>query len=127
MNVELELQKAIFTQLSSSSYKVNDGWFEGDILPLITIGEVNLELNDTKVNDGWQLIVTVHTWSNRTSSLQSKEMNYFVREKLGLVEIQDYRVSSRLVRTVTLKEKDGDSILHHGVTQYRYKILKEEI
>lgn len=126
--MEIELQKALFSRLSLNSYKVNDGWFEGDLLPLITIGEIQIEAGQVKTNEDWQLFVTIHTWSKQQSSLQVKQMNEFVRLQLDDVEIADYRVSSRLIRTLSMKEKQEDgSLIHHGVTQYRFRILKEEI
>lgn len=128
MNVEEALNKAVFGRLSLGSYKVNDGWFEADKLPLITIGEIVVEPGQMKVNEDWFLMFTIHTWSNKSSSLEVKQMNHFARECLEEAQVPGYRVSSRLVRTLTLKEKQSDnSLIYHGVTQYRYRVYKEEI
>lgn len=128
MNMEIELQKSLFTELSLGSYTVNDGWYKEANLPLINIGEIQVEDGQAKVNEDWLLLVTVHTWSKGTSSTQLKQMNQFVRDAFENAGISDYRVSAKLIRTVTMKEPQEDgSLIYHGVTQYRMRILKEEI
>ena len=128
MNMEIALQQALFTELSATAYKVTDGWYQEDILPLINIGEIQMEPGQVKTNEDNFFLVTIHTWSKGTSSLQLKQMNGAVRDALQETTIADYRVSARLIRTVTLKEKQEDnSLVYHGATQYRFRILKEEI
>lgn len=128
MNMEIELQSSLFTQLSLGSYTVNDGWYSEQSLPLINIGEIQLEDGQAKVNEDWLLLVTIHSWSKGTSSVQLKGMNQFIRDALDSAVIDGYRVSAKLIRTVTMKEPQEDgSLIYHGVTQYRFRILKEEI
>lgn len=128
MNMEIALQQALFTKLSATAYKVTDGWYQEDSLPLINIGEIQMEPGQVKTSEDNFFLVTIHTWSKGTSSLQLKQMNGAVRDALQETTIADYRVSARLIRTVTLKEKQEDnSLVYHGVTQYRFRILKEEI
>lgn len=132
MNVEIELQKAVFAALSSAAYRVTDGWYEEESLPLINIGEMEVESGQSKVNENWVLNLAVHTWSEKTSSLEVKQMNYHVRQALAQVELEGYRVGGQLVRTFTLKETQQQTTgatnasLFHGVTFYRFHIMKEE-
>ena len=133
MNVEIELQKALFLALSSPTYKVKDGWYAEESLPLINIGDMEVEDGQSKVNDDWYVNVSVHSWSSSRSSIEIKNMNHHIREGLDDVSIPGYRVTGRLVRTATLKEKQQQdtravtATLYHGVTFYRFYILKEEL
>lgn len=139
MNVEIELQTALFSALSSPAYTVKDGWYEEEALPLINIGEMEIEEGGSKVNDDWYVTIAIHTWSANTSSAEIKNMNHHAREALESASIPGYRVTGRLVRTFSTKEaqtfnngriqntKAVDVSLYHGVTFYRFYILKEEL
>lgn len=133
MNVEIELQQALFSALSSPAYTVKDGWYTEESLPLINIGDMEVEDGQSKVNDDWYVNISMHSWSSSKSSMEVKSMNHHIRQGLDNVSIPGYRVTGKLIRTATLKEtqqQDTRAVtetLYHGVTFYRFYILKEEL
>lgn len=115
-----QLQKTIFTALSSLSVPVYDDVPESATLPYVVIGDDTLVDDNTNDYAGYQATVTIHSWSaykgrSQIKQIQDEINNLLDRQKLSIVGYnmvncyQEYSESSL----------DPDGITRHGVQRYR--------
>lgn len=126
----IALQKAVYQELSKGSYQV----FEvvpSDIgkMPFITIGDINKETNFTKGNeDRFNISVTLHSWSNANSSLESKEIEEFIYNVLMNLEVVGYDVEfiSLDLNTNYKEAESKDKSVFHSVQGFGLTISKQK-
>lgn len=116
----LELQKAVYSTLSSGSYAVYEIIPPNTEFPYIQIGEETLTTSNTKTSKGTIHNITIHTWSKGSSSANSKVLNDYVAQTLlnGLTVSGFFVDKITLEMMQTLKESDTDSTIFHGVIQF---------
>lgn len=126
------LQKAVYQELSKGSYQV----FEvvpSDIgkMPFITIGDINKETNFTKGNeDRFNISITLHSWSNANSSVESKEMEEFIYQTLMNLELTLFGYDVEFISldlNTNYKEADSkDKSIFHSVQGFGLTISKQK-
>lgn len=112
----VELQKAIYSSLKTPTNRVFDLKQVNPIFPFIEIGQI-IEFDESiKTHDRHQFNITVHTFTKGTSSIESKELNHFVRTQLlDLSLVTGFEIEYvKLLNSTTLIEpsQDGKSIFH---------------
>lgn len=124
----LELQKAIYGKLSTSTYKVYDVAPLGTFTqPFIVIGDETITTRFTKTDRFWVSTVTIHTWTKGASSSSSKILNNFVIENLLL---QPFNVNGFFVSLVSLEmlttqeeiDETQSQTLFHGILQFEFTL-----
>lgn len=128
LNPSIGLQKAIYSKLDRTGYKVFEIVPSNEKFPYIQIGEEILTDYNTKTDNLTVHNLTVHTWSKGNSSTESKQMNQLVKDTLlGELTVSGFGiVMSTLEMMTTLKEEtNDDSIIFHGVLQVRYLIVHD--
>ena len=127
-NASIELQKSILNKLDEGVYKVVDIKPKVLPFPFIEIGE-EIHRNSTG-NFVLRTVhnVTIHTWSKGNSSIQSKEMNQFVKESiLKLDTVNGFEIDIvTLEMMMTLKEQETDSTIFHGVIQIEITLTGDD-
>lgn len=122
----LELQKAVYSTLSSGTYAVYEIIPPNTEFPYIQIGEETLTTNNTKTSKGTIHNITIHTWSKGSSSANSKILNDYVAQTL----LNGFTVNGFLLDNITLemmqtlKETDTDATIFHGVLQFDIKLME---
>ena len=127
-NASIELQKSILNKLDEGVYKVVDIKPKVLPFPFIEIGEEIQRDSDDKTNFRTVHNVTIHTWSKGNSSIQSKEMNQFVKESiLKLDTVNGFEIDIvTLEMMMTLKEQETDSTIFHGVIQIEITLTGDD-
>lgn len=123
----IELQKAIYSTLKTPTNRVFELKQVNPTFPFIEIGQI-IEFDDSiKTHFRHQFNVTVHTFAKGTSSIESKELNHFVRTQLlDLSLVTGFQIEYvKLSNSTTLIEpsQDGKSIFH-GILQFDISIAK---
>lgn len=123
----IELQKAIYSALKNGSYSVFEIAPPNIAFPYITIGEETLTTDDTKTNKRTVHNVTIHTWSEGSSSAEIKVMNHFVLTTiLNNLKVNGFYLDMvSLELQTTIKEQDSDSTIFHGVLQFEITLTKK--
>ena len=75
----IELQKGLYTHLSSGSYEVYELVPPNTDMPYITIGNITKANSYTKTNRRYTFSCTIHSWSRGTSSLEQKTIDEFIQ------------------------------------------------
>lgn len=128
----LELQKAIYSALSGSTYKVYDVAPLGSFTsPFISIGEETLITSDTKTEFRYTSTVTIHTWTKGASSSSSKTLNNFVidrilRKPFTMNGFLVQKISLELLTTQKEIDETQSQTIFHGILQFEF-ILQEVI
>ena len=127
----LELQKALFSTLSSGDYPVYEMLPSSIPKNYIILGEEMLQTDNTKTQRRTVHVYTIHTWSQGTSSYNSKIINNFVLDKLLLEEftVPNFHVDMvNLELLTTLKEFDQEEndTLQHGIIQVEFTLNRME-
>lgn len=121
----IELQKAIYSVLSSSKWEVHEVIPPKAPLPYIQIGNLSRLKADTKTNKRHEFIIMIHSWSKGSSSIQVKEMNNFIYDSIHTLQMSTYSVSwVELELEQTIKEDYPDGTIFHGV--HEFKIILNE-
>lgn len=126
MVASVELQKAIYSKLSTGDYPVYDALPLNTPMPYIVIGEEQLLMSDTKTENRTNHIVTIHTWSNKQSSMEIKTMNdYVVKSINDTLAVQGYEIDLVTLSFLqTLKQIEQDSYIYHGVIQITITLME---
>lgn len=123
-----ELQKAIFTKLSSASItgidSVSVGVFDhipsGTTYPYISIGEETAINIGTKAKDGNEHTLTLHVWSQYQGRREIKEIMQSI-----YTQLHDTAISVTGASLVNIKQEfettlmEADGITRHGVIRFR--------
>lgn len=122
MGATVELQKAVYSTLSTSVYKVFDSLPSKQAMPFIVIGEDTLLFADTKTEGRSRHVLTIHCWSDKTSSLEVRGMNDFVMQSLFQLEkVNGYHVDFvELELAQVFKSEDK----YHGVISIAITLTK---
>lgn len=122
----VELQKVIYSALSES-YSVYEIKQMNPLFPFIEIGQI-IETDDSiKTDHRHQFNVMIHTFSKGSSSLQSKQLNNYVKTKImGLSHVESFHLEFiKLNNSTTLNESSADGKpIFHGILQFDISIAK---
>lgn len=121
----VQVQKALYGALSQA-YKVYELKKQNPTFPFIEIGQI-IEFDDSiKTHNRHQFNVTIHTFSKGSSSLQSKELNNYVKVQLmDLSQVEGFQMEYvKLSNSTTILEpsQDGKSIFH-GILRFDISIV----
>jgi hypothetical protein len=120
----LELQKAIYSTLSGSIYKVYEVTPLGSFTsPYISLGEETITTTDTKTDFRYISNYTIHTWSKGASSSPHKALNNFVIDRILRTPLN---VNGFLVQFVSLEmlttkkeiDETQSQTIFHGILQF---------
>ena len=121
MSASWELQKAIYTRLSTgSSYTVYDEVPSGAAYPYRVIGD-DTEIDDsTDSNIGSEATVTIHTWSIVAGFSEIKAMADDIYSLLNRYDLPISGVNTvGVTREYSRPIRDPDGITRHGVQRFR--------
>ena len=114
----VQLQKALYSTLSES-YSVFELKQVNPSFPFIEIGQIIESDDSIKTDHRHQFNVMIHTFSKGSSSLQSKQINNYVKTKImGLSQVEGFNFEFvKLSNSTTLNEpsQDGKPIFHFRV------------
>lgn len=123
----IELHKAINLALKGN-YRVTEVKSLNPNFPFIEIGEF-IELDTlNKTNNRPLFHATIHTFSRSQNSIESKQMNEFVKDKImNLSNVQGFNVDmTKLDNIFTLKEiEEQKETVFHGVLQIEIQLTEE--
>lgn len=127
MIASIELQKAIVSKLNQSVYKVTETKSDKPTFPFIEIGdEVLFDDNNIKTDDRTFHNITIHTFTKGQDSLESKQLNQYVKESLLNLEVDGFFVDiAKLARLNTLKEYEADGTVFHGILSFEYELTQK--
>lgn len=120
----LNLQKAIFSTLSGSTYKVYDIAPLGSFTqPFIVIGDETITTSFTKTERRWVSNVTIHTFAKGASSVASKNLNNFVIQRILLTPlvVDSFFVDLVSLEMLTTQEEMDETqsqTVFHGILQF---------
>ncbi|MCA1025785.1 DUF3168 domain-containing protein [Cytobacillus kochii] len=123
----IELQKAVFANLSRLSYPVYDALPKNQPMPYILIGEENLLRNDTKSSVMTEHVLTIHAFSKANGTKQVKEMTAYIINSLvdtDLIVSGFDTVVQKLQNVVNMKELDDLGVIQHAVIQIKYTLTE---
>ena len=125
-NGPLKLQKAIYAALTGDATimakvtGVYDSVPQSQNFPFVVIGEADFDPFDSHTQDGFEGIVTVHTWARghgRAQVLDLQDDLYRIIHK-NYFSLTGYRVIvNRFQFQQTLVDPDG--VTYHGITRFR--------
>ena len=120
-----QLQKAIFSKLSTLSVPYYDDVPGDATLPYVVIGDDTLADDNTNDFIGRQATVTIHSWSDYKGRSQIKqiqdEINTLLdRQKLSIVGYN----SVNCYQEYSESSLDPDGITRHGVQRFRVIFYK---
>lgn len=123
----VELQKAVYRELATGKYPVYDTAPTNHELPYILIGNVTRVPNDTKTNSGYTMSMMFHAYSENNSSLEVKEMSYFIEKTLTReFEITGFNNERQFLSLATQQEEEyKDSLVHHHILEITFIISKQ--
>ena len=123
----VELQKAVYRELTQGEYPVYDTAPTNQELPYILIGSVTRVPNDTKTNSGYTMSMMLHAYSENNSSLEVKEMSYFIEKTLTHeFEIEGFNNERQFLSLATQQEEEyKDSLVHHHILEITFIISKQ--
>jgi hypothetical protein len=127
----IELQKSLFSALSSGDYKVYEIVPSYASFPYITIDNETILTDDTKTNLRYVITKTISTWSIGSGSSQGKTMNDFVIQQLLRNDLVvngffvDF-VSLELLTTQVDKDETIDENIFHGIIQIEFTLMEVE-
>lgn len=127
VNPAVELQKAIVQKLSKGSWNVYEVLPPKTPFPFIQIGETTRLRDDSKTGKRHSYTVRIHSFSEGTSSLESKQINEFILNSMmdGL-KVEGFNTSRvTLDLETTLREQEVSSTVFHGVLDFN--IILQEI
>ena len=121
------IQAAIYTALTGDATltalvatRIVDGPPQGTTFPYVVIGEFSGEPFDTKTQEGMDLDVTIHTWSE---ALGWKETADIMAAVLDALDKQSLSVTghSLVLLQFTFSDRflDPDGVTRHGVQRFR--------
>lgn len=122
----IELQKALFSLLSTG-YSVYEVVPNNPVFPYITIKSNSKYDANTKTETRTEHMIYIHSWSKGNSSLESKQMNAFIHDKLT----NDFNVNGFHVDLVSLEleanqeEQKSDTTVFHGTQQFQITLTKQ--
>lgn len=129
----LQLQKSIYDVLrldatlgTKATGGVHDFVPQGTAYPYVVVGDDLAEAWDTKGTDGTEVIVSIHTWSQKEGFKETKEIMAEVVRLLHNVSlvvtghnlVLIFWESNRVLR-------DPDRVTSHGVQQFR--VITQEV
>ena len=116
----IELQKGLYTHLSSGPYEVYELVPPDIEMPYITIGNITKVNSYTKTNRRYTFSCTIHSWSRGTSSIEQKTIDEFIHETLMVgFTVTGYEVDFvRLAMGESLREVGSDNSVFHGVQEF---------
>lgn len=122
----VELQKSIYNKLSTN-YSVFESKPINQPFPYILIGDDITTNNLTKDKKRTNHNITIHSFTKDKSSLNSKTMNYFIKDSIenGLAVEGFYTGMITLEMMMTLKEEATDGIIYHGVIEYEIGLTEK--
>lgn len=128
MIASIELQKALFNLLSIGDYPVYELVPKDESYPYISFrlqGKMN---NYTKTNQQrYTFNVYLHSWSQSSSSLESKTMDSFIHDAImGTWQVEGYNVDFvELIFSETLTETDVTNNIFQGIQEFEITISKK--
>lgn len=129
MIASIELQKALFNLLSIGNYPVYELVPKDENYPYISFRLQSKTNNYTKTNQQrYTFNVYVHSWSQSSSSLESKTMDSFIHDAImGTWLIDGYDVEFvELIFSETLTETDVTHNIFQGIQEFKITINEEE-
>ena len=118
-----ELQQAIFEKIQTLGYKVYDAVPEHTEYPYIVVGDDFAIDWSTKTFPGWNVLVTIHIWSNYSGWKETKRIMKDIEQILCIQEfiLENYAVAVLIPESMqVLRDPSG---LRHGILRLRVKIL----
>lgn len=127
MIASIQLQKAIVSELNQSVYKVTETKMTDPIFPFIEIGdEILLDDNNIKTDKRTFHNITIHTFSKGNDSLESKQLNHYVKESLLNLTVDGFFVDiAKLASLTTQKEYEADGTVFHGILSFEYELTQK--
>lgn len=126
---QLEVSKALYTRLNAATATgqplagvgVHDAVTQASGFPYIVIGEMFPTDYSDKDDAGQELIVQIHVWSQKTSSLEIKTIQAAIYNLLHLAPLTVTGQINYLIRfqSAVGLQVDPDSITRHAVLKYR--------
>lgn len=129
MIASIELQKALFNLLSIGDYPVYELVPKDESYPYISFRLQSKTNNYTKTNQQrYTFNVYVHSWSQSSSSLESKTMDSFIHDAImGKWLIDGYDIEFvELIFSETLTETDVTHNIFQGIQEFKITINEEE-
>ena len=121
MSASNDLQKAIYTALTGAGLTVFDYVPDNeDGFPYVTIGEDTLVDWDTKVINGFNTPLMIHTWSRGVGRKECKDIQGTIYSTLHNQTLpMDDHTMFLMRRESSLTKLDPDGVTRHGVCTYR--------
>lgn len=124
--IELEVQTAIYNALSGLSYPVYDDVPQDTQMPYIVIGDDTVSEDSTDGNIGFQVTITIHSWSNLEGRKQIKQIQGAIFNELNRQELTLNGYSfTGIEREFSQSFLESDGNTRHGVE--RYRLLADEV
>jgi len=127
MSGSLSLQQAVFDALVAAlSVSVYDHVPDDAAFPYVVVGEDTLNMWDTKSINGFDAMVTLHTWSRYRGRKECKQIQGNIYDALhdAPLAITGYNhVYTYLDNEDSFLDEDG--LTRHGVSRYRVVFAKE--
>ena len=119
------LAKGIYSVLTS--YPCYEIVPEGATLPYILLGEESITTSDTKTYNRTKHLITVHSYSEGTSSLAAKQHRPSVQSPIETeLVVGAHRIDFlRMVLMDSKKEIETDYTIFHWIVEYEITLIKE--
>lgn len=125
----VELQKAIYGELSKGNYPVHEVVPQDEEeLPMITIQSINRIPNYTKTNrKRFTYSIIIDGWSYSRSSYEIKGIEEFIYQTIMDLEVGQFSVELvSLVMNENIKEEQTtDRVVHHSIQQFELIISEK--
>ena len=124
----LELQKAVYTELSKGVYPIFEVQpSDTSKMPFITFSDLSRETNFTKDNQNrFTFSIILHGWAIGKSSIQSKQIEDFIYNTVMSLEMVSYKVEmiDLSMNTNVREDESKDRTVFHSVQQFEITISK---
>lgn len=118
-----ELQQAVFEKIQSLGYAVYDAIPEHTKYPYIVIGDDFTTDWSTKTFPGWNVLVTIHVWSNYEGYKETKRIMQDIEQILCIQEftLEEHAIAVLMPDSMqVLRDPSG---CRHGILRLRIKII----
>ena len=122
------VQQAVYDTLKAALHpvKIYDHVPQRVACPFVTIGESTIVPAGDKIQDGQDITLTVHSWSESRGQKEAKQLQAKIKNTLDNGVLQVTGFSLRSVRQIFATVfKDADSMTYHGVQ--RFRIVVDEV
>jgi hypothetical protein len=122
-----ELQKAVFSALSSASIcegRIYDGVPHAPVFPYVTIGDENVRDSGNQCGDGWGIFFDVHAWSRPASAskVEVKQIAAAVRNAIVSIDSLSGFSLVSIEHQATLSRRESDGLTEHAAMTFRAEV-----